>query len=299
MWKANFFDRCSQFFKVFSHIKDGFFDFWVNPFTEVFLRKGNLHAFNVLTNLRSKVCYTNRCRCWILGIFTSNNIKQLSIFLNRWWESTNLVKWATKSNETKTRNCSISWFETNNPVKSSRLTDRTTCIWTKWQTDLPWSYRSCWTTRRSTRHLAVVPSVFSCAIVWSFTRSTHGKFIHVGLPDDNHIFGFRIGNSCRIKDWLVVIEHFWSRSGQDAICWDIVFDSEWNPWQEVVCIDSFFINGLSLCKGSFFGHRYKGIDCFFTRLDIIKRRLGQFRCWNFLRDKEVVQLFNGFIVEWH
>ena len=33
-------------------------------------------------------------------------------------------------------------------------------------------------------------------------------FIHVGLPDDNHIFGFGIGNSCRIKDWLVVIEHF-------------------------------------------------------------------------------------------
>ena len=31
-------------------------------------------------------------------------------------------------------------------------------------------------------------------------------------------------------------------------------------------------------KGSFFGHRYKGIDGFFTRLDIIKRRLCKFRC---------------------
>ena len=299
MRKADFFDSCSQLFKMFGRIKNIFFDFWVNSFPKVFFRKGNLHTLNVLTNLRSKVCYAHWCRCWILGIFTGNDIEQLSIFLNGWCERSNLVEWATKSNKTETRNRSVSWLKTNNPVKGCWLANRTTCIRTKGQADLSWGYRSCWTTWWSTRNLAVVPGVFGWSIVRRFTRSTHGKLIHVGLPDDNHIFGFRIGNRCRIKDGLIVIEHFWSCSRQDTISRDVIFDSKWNPWHEVVGIDSFFINGLGLCKGSFFCHRHKGVDGFFTRLDIIKRCLGQFGCWNFLRDKEVVQLFNGFMVEWH
>ena len=299
MRQADFLDCCSQFFKVLSRIEDGFFNFWVNPFPKVFLRKSNLHAFDVLTNLRSKIGYADWRRCWILSIFTGNNIEQLGIFLNSLWERTNLVKWATKSNETETRNRSVSWLKANNPVKGSRLADRATCIWTKRQTDLTWSYSCCRTTRWPTRNLAVIPSILGCSIVRSLTRSTHGKFIHVSFPDDNHIFSFGISNRCRIKNRLVVIEHFWGRSRQNAVSRDIVFDSEWNPWQEVVSIDSFFVNGLSLCKGSFFCYCHKGIDCFFTRLDIVNGRLCQFGCWNFLRDKEIVQLFNGFIVEWH
>ena len=131
----------------------------------------------------------------------------------------------------------------------------------------------------------MVPSVFSRPIVRCFTQIHPWQIHPCWSSDDNHIFDFGISNRCRIKGWLVVIEHFEAAVVKIPSVEILSLTASGIPDRRLSVSIPFSSNGLGLRKCCFFGHRYKGVNCFFTRLDIVKRRLGQFGCRNFLRDK--------------
>ena len=159
-----------SFFKVFSGIQNGFFNFWVNSFTEVFFRQSNFHTFDVLTDFWSKVGNADRSRSRVFSIFAGNRIEQEGIFLTVGAKARfGLVSYRKQWDRIEKPFRRLVWDQQS--VEGSRLADGSPVSEPSDKRTWPeaTAAQNHWW---STRNLAVVPSIFSCTVVGSLTWST-------------------------------------------------------------------------------------------------------------------------------
>ena len=131
----------------------------------------------------------------------------------------------------------------------------------------------------------MVPSILGWSIVRSLHQIPPGKFIHVGLTNDNHPFCFGVSNRCRIKDWLVVVEHFDAAVVKMPSVEILSLTASGIPDRRLSASIPFSSMALACARAASSATVTKALMASSRAFDIVKRRLCQFRCRNFLRDK--------------
>ena len=134
--------------------------------------------------------------------------------------------------------------------------------------------------------------------VRSFRGGTHGKFVHVGLAQENRFILAQVGDDMGVIDRNKVIQDMGRAGGAQAFCADIIFDGPRNAGQR--------FNGLAgrdhgvhlgrLGQCVFPVQRHVGADFFFHFINAVIYRFGQLYRAELFILQLFMQLMNGAFV---
>lgn len=102
----------------------------------------------------------------------------------------------------------IGWFESDDTTHAGWLSDRSSRISTEGCWNHACSNCCCRSRGRPSGNPRRIPRVSSNSCGTVFTTSSHGKFIHIKLPDTRKSCFFEEGYDRSIVGWLITRQHF-------------------------------------------------------------------------------------------
>ena len=198
-----------------------------------------------------------------------------------------LVQGRTVGDQTPAGYRTVSRFDTGHAAEGAWLADRSAGIAAQCVEGLSCCHSGTGATGGTARHMLRIPRVSRHTIGRGLCRTSHGKFIHIGLADDHCTGILKAFHSLCGKGRYKIIQDFGAAGCQHTFCTHIVLDGHRYTCQRSgqLTLVYFFLDFSGFFQCTLFIYGHIGMHRIFHTVDLIQHSLcGLHRCQLFFLD---------------
>ena len=173
-----------------------------------------------------------------------------------------LIKRRAVCDKSISGNSSISWFQSDNPTERTRLTDGSAGIRSKCIITFGCCHCRTGTTGRTSRNMRCVVRIACRSVIRCLCCTSHGKFIHVRLTNDNRSCFSEVLNCLSRIGRFEVGKNLGTACGKLSFDTHIILYCNRNSCKRTCQFARiyFLLNFLCLCISTFFIYRHKAVN---------------------------------------